>query len=292
MRRGVALAVLALAILAFAIFVAAPHSDPAIVVERDVTYGRGADAELQLDLAMPKDGAGPFPAVVFLHGEGWRAGNRQQMSHFIEGMARLGYVAVTVEYRLVPGARFPAQVEDGKAAVRWLRAHAAQYRVRSDRIGVVGFSAGGHLAAMLGVTSGDEGFEGHGGNPGQSSRVQAVVSFFGPTDLSARNWPRDLEVEVIAPFVGGSFGDRPDLYRRASPITYVSSRAPPFLLVHGTDDRLVPIDQATRLAQALQAQGVPVQMLTLEGEGHGFTDAGNRKAMQQMLEFLGDRLQR
>jgi acetyl esterase/lipase len=286
MKRAVLLASLALAIIALVLLVATQCSNSEIVIARNLIYGKGADTELKLDLAMPKIGVGPFPAIVFLHGEGWRAGNRQQMNHFIEGMARLGYVAITVEYRLVPTARFPAQVEDCKAAVRWLRANAEKYRVRSDRIGVVGFSAGGHLASMLGVTRKEDGFEGLGGNPEQSSRVQAVVSFFGPTDFSARNWPKDLEKEVIAPFLGGSFADKSDSYKRASPINYATADAPPFLFFHGTDDKLVPIDQSRRFAETLEKIGVPTQMVALEGEGHGFTDANNQKAMQQMLDFL------
>jgi acetyl esterase/lipase len=290
MKRAVILASLSVLTVSLLLLVATHRGDAEITIARDLTYGKGADAELKLDLAMPKLGVGPFPAVAFLHGEGWRAGNRQQMNHFIEGMARMGYVAITVEYRLVPTARFPAQIEDCKAAVRWLRANAEKYHVRADRIGVVGFSAGGYLASMLGVTGKEDGFEGLGGNPEQSSRVQAVVSFFGPTDFSARDWPRDLEEEVIAPFLGGSFADKPDFYRMASPINYAPADSPPFLFLHGTDDKLVPIDQSMRLAEKLRKLGVPTQMVALEGEGHGFSDAGNQKAMQQMLDFLRERL--
>jgi len=262
------------------------------VAERDLVYGKGGTEELKLDLAMPKEGAGPFPAIVFLHGEGWRAGNRRQMSHFIEGVARMGWVGVTVEYRLVPAARFPAQVEDCKAAVRWLRANAGKYRIRPDRIGVVGFSAGGHLASMLGVTGEKDGLEGEGGSTGQSSRVQAVVSFFGPEDFSTRDWPRDLEREVIVQFLGGSFAERPDVYRRASPVSYVTGDAPPFLLFHGRNDELVPVDQSIRLAEKLKSAGVPVRLVVLEGEKHGFTDAGNQASMKTMMEFLTERLRK
>lgn len=291
-KRIVILASLALAALALLVVVAGLHGDPAIVVERDLGYGKGGETELKLDLAMPVAGSGPFPAVVFLHGEGWRAGNRQQMSHFIEGMARLGYVGVTVEYRLVPVARFPAQLEDCKAAVRWLRANANRYRIDPERIGVVGFSAGGHLAAMLGVTGKEDGFEGLGGNAGQSSRVQAVVSFFGPSDFSTRDWPRDLETEVIVPFLGGAFADNPDAYRRASPVSYVKRDAPPFLFFHGIRDKLVAVDQSRRLAGKLKMLGVPARLVELEGEGHGFSDANNQKSMQQMLDFLGEWLKK
>ena len=280
------------ALVALLLLVAAPRDSAALTVERDVVYGTAQGTPLLLDLAMPKTGKGPFPVVVFLHGGGWSEGNRQEMNHFIEGVAGLGYVGVTVAYRLVPAARFPAQLEDCKAAVRWLRANAAKYRINPKHIGVVGFSAGGHLASMLGVTGKNDGLEGAGGNPDQSSRVQAVVSFFGLTDFSTRDWPRDLENGVIEPFLGGSFANHADEYRRASPITYVTSDAPPFLFFHGSEDKLVPVDQSKRLGEKLRNAGVFAEVNVLEGEGHGFTDAANQKAMRRMLDFLDAHLKR
>jgi len=280
------------ALVALLLLVAAPRDSAALTIERDVVYATAQGTPLLLDLAMPKTGNGPFPVVVFLHGGGWSEGNRQEMNHFIEGVAGLGYVGVTVAYRLVPAARFPAQLEDCKAAVRWLRANAAKYRINPKRIGVVGFSAGGHLASMLGVTGKNDGLEGAGGNPDQSSRVQAVVSFFGLTDFSTRDWPRDLENGVIEPFLGGSFANHADEYRRASPITYVTSDAPPFLFFHGSEDKLVPVDQSKRLGEKLRNAGVFAEVNVLEGEGHGFTDATNQKAMRRMLDFLDAHLKR
>ena len=280
------------ALVALLLLVAAPRDSAAITAERDVVYGTAQGTPLLLDLAMPGTGNGPFPVVVFLHGGGWSEGNRQEMNHFIEGVAGLGYVGVTVEYRLVPAARFPAQIEDCKAAVRWLRANAAKFRINPERIGVVGFSAGGHLASMLGVTGKKDGLEGAGGNPGQPSRVQAVVSFFGLTDFSTRDWPRDLEKGVIEPFLGGSFADHGDEYRRASPITYVTRDAPPFLFFHGSEDKLVPVDQSKRLGEKLRNAGVFAEVNVLEGEGHGFTDATNQKTMRRMLDFLDAHLKR
>jgi len=280
------------ALVALLLLVAAPRDSAALTIERDVVYGTAQGTPLLLDLAMPKTGNGPFPVVVFLHGGGWSEGNRQEMNHFIEGVAGLGYVGVTVAYRLVPAARFPAQLEDCKAAVLWLRANAAKYRINPKRIGVVGFSAGGHLASMLGVTGKNDGLEGAGGNPDQSSRVQAVVSFFGLTDFSTRDWPRDLENGVIEPFLGGSFANHADEYRRASPITYVTSDAPPFLFFHGSEDKLVPVDQSKRLGEKLRNAGVFAEVNVLEGEGHGFTDATNQKAMRRMLDFLDAHLKR
>jgi acetyl esterase/lipase len=250
---------------------------PGIVVERDLTYGTAGGTELKLDLARPKEESGPYPAIVFLHGEGWRAGSRRQMSHFIEGVARMGYVGVTVEYRLVPAARFPAQVEDCKAALGWLRANAEKHRIDPGRIGVVGFSAGGHLAAMLGVAGED---------------LQAVVSFFGPTDFTTRDWPPVLEREVIVPFLGGTYSEIPAVYERASPVSHVTKVSAPFLLFHGSEDELVPVDQSKRLAERLRSFGVPVRLVVLEGEKHGFSDAHNQECMKQMMEFLGERLKK
>jgi poly(3-hydroxybutyrate) depolymerase len=203
-RTAVALASVLAACAAGLVLVARLGSSAAIELHRDLVFSTAAGTPLKLDLARPRAGPGPFPAIVFLFGGGWRDGDRRQMRHFVEGTARLGYVGVAPDYRLVPGARFPAQLEDAKAAIRWLRAHAEQYGVRADRIGVVGFSAGGHLAAMLGLTRAQDGFEGAGGPAEPSSQVQAVVSFFGPTDFSTRDWPADLEREVIVPFLGGS----------------------------------------------------------------------------------------
>ena len=124
------------------------------------------------------------------------------------------------------------------------------------------------------------------GRPGTSSRVQAAVSFFGPEDFTTRDWPPDLEREVIVPFLGGTFADRPGAYERASPVHYVTREAPPFLLFHGTNDALVPVDQSRRLAGKLRGAGVPVELVVLEGEGHGFTDAHNQESMKRMMAFL------
>lgn len=282
-----------LPVLAILFLLPASACKPEEVIERDgLVYGRTAGQELRLDLAMPKAGRGPFPAVLFLHGQGWRAGSRHDMSHFITGIARMGYVGVTVEYRLVPAFRFPAQVEDSKAAVRWLRANARAYRIDPARIGVVGFSAGAHLACMLGVVGTSDGLEGDAGNAGQASNVQAVVSFFGPTDFTTGGWQKDLEKEVIVPFLGGTFADRPNVYKKASPISYVTRDAPPFLFFHGTDDPLIPLDQSKRMANKLRQSGVPARVVVLPGEGHGFTDAKNQDAMRQMLDFLGEHLKK
>src|SRR5262249_41722287 len=157
-------------------------------------------------------------------------------SKTIEVLAGRGYVAVTVDYRLAPKHKFPAQIHDCKAAVRWLRANAKKYKIDPERIGAVGFSARGHLACFLGTSRKQDKLEGEGGNAEQSSRVQAVVSFFGPTHLSHKNWSADVEKNILVPFLGDTVDKNPDVYQKASPITYVSNEAPPFLFFHGDKD--------------------------------------------------------
>jgi acetyl esterase/lipase len=240
-----------------------------IRVERDLVYGQADRVELQLNLALPTKSKGPFPAVVCIHGGGWYQGQRQELDSMTEMLARRGYVAATVSYRLVPTARFPAQIQDCKAAVRWIRANARKYHIDPDRIGAIGFSAGAHLCCLLGVTDKKDGLEGSGGNPQLSSRVQAVVSFFGRTDFTKKTWSNDLEKKIFVPLIGASFNDKPELYKRVSPIVYVSRTSPPFLLFHGAEDNLVPPCNSTDMAEKLQAAGVSARAIIVEGVGHG-----------------------
>jgi acetyl esterase/lipase len=270
----------------------APHD---VVVERDVTFGRGGSVDLKLDLARPRDG-GPHPAVVILHGGAWRLGDHRMLSmrtrflggesSLIEYFAARGFVAVTAQYRLVPSAVFPAQIEDAKAAVRWLRANAGRYGVNPDHIASCGYSAGGHLACLLGVTSPPDGLEGTGGHAEQSSRVQAVVDLFGPTDLAAADWHPDAFEGVLAPLVGGRLADKPDLYRRASPLTYITKDAPPFYIAHGTRDPIVPPAQSKRLADKLREAGVDCRYVEMPGEGHGWFGPKLAKTLDDAIAFL------
>src|SRR5215831_20676372 len=271
---------------------AAEGQEPEIRAERDIIYGKADGVELQLNLALPKTGKGPFPAVVCIHGGGWHQGQRQDMDPITELLARRGYVAATVSYRLVPSARFPAQIEDCKAAVRWLRANADKYHINPDRIGAIGPSAGAHLSCLLGVTDKKDGLEGSGGNPEFSSRVQAVVSFFGRTDFTKKTWSKELEEIIFVPLIGASFDDKPELYKKVSPIAYVSHTSPPFLLFHGAEDKLVPPRNSTDMAEKLRAAGVSAKAVIVEGEGHGWDGEKWTKSIEQAVAFFDEHLKK
>ena len=267
-----------------------------IVVEEKITFRIVDGQELQLDLARP-DGEGPYPAIVFIHGGGWRGGNRAAYRREIEEAARRGYVAVTVSYRLTQPddqrkARypFPAQVHDVKCAIRWLRANAAEYRVDPDRIGVTGGSAGGHLSLMLGVTDESAGLEGDGCHSDQSSRVQAVVNVFGPTDMLHLHKTSEGAAPIVASFLGGEPDQVEDAYRDASPITYVDGDDPPILTIHGTADTLVPPDQAERFDAAMKKAGAKHKLLLLEEQGHGFRGEAVAEAQRAMYAFFDEHL--
>jgi acetyl esterase/lipase len=266
----------------------------AIRVENGIVFGKGGDAELKLDLAAPSEGEGPFPAIVCVHFGGWIRGERQQMQSTLAAFARRGFVAVSPDYRLAPGSRFPAQLEDCKTAVRWLRANAERYRVAPSKIGAFGVSSGGHLACLLGVTRKEDGLEGNGGNAEQSSAVQAVVCFFAPTDLTRPVWSRELRTKQLEPFIGATFDEKPNLYRRASPISYIHKDAPPFLFVHGTADTIVPIQQSEEMVDKLQKAGASARLIRVEKEGHGLNreSPSLRKSLAEAMLFFDENLKK
>lgn len=258
---------------------------------RDVVYGRGGDEELKLNISRPKGGAKNLPCVVFIHGGGWAGGARTVHDDATWNMARAGFVSATIGYRLAPRHRFPSQIHDVKAAIRYLRAHADEHGLDPNRIGACGFSAGAHLSMMLGMTDKDDGLEGEGGWAEQSSAVQAVVAFFGPTDLAANDLP-DITKPIVAGFIGGPLADKREEHRKASPITYVDEGDAPTLLIQGTRDPLVPHTQAFAMVDAMTKAGVPGRADVLVGAGHGWgaNSPEFRHTISSMTAFLAQHL--
>jgi acetyl esterase/lipase len=266
----------------------------------DVTYCQFDDqTTLETDFALPSRGVGPFPTVVFLHGGGWVLGDRKNMTPYLITAAKAGYVAVAVSYRLAPAHPFPAQVQDSKCAVRWLRANASQYKIDKERIAAFGFSAGGNLACMLGATDGKE-FKVCGGNADQSDRVQAVVSFYGMLDLSEFDRCRkDMAARQscmisysLTNYLGGTREKFEERYVKASPGTHVTKGTAPTFLVHGTEDKLVPFAQSRSYEVKLKESGVDVSLLPVEGEDHNFVGEAEQKAFKAVFQFLDKRLKR
>lgn len=264
---------------------------PATVsVERNIEYGKGGDHGLQLDLYSPKERSRPVPVVLFIHGGAWKSGYRQIYHYYCTKFAEHGYVAATASYRLVSEAPFPAAVQDVKCAVRWLRANAEKLGIDPNKIGVAGGSAGGHLAMMIGYSSDVTELDGKGGHPDISSRVQAVVDLYGPTDLTDDSAKSN---GAVVRFLGGkTFDEAPDVYRLASPITHVTKDDPPTLILHGSIDSTVSIHQAEILAEKLKNTGAVCEFDRVEGWPHTMDlDANvNRHCIGKMFEFLDEHL--
>lgn len=255
----------------------------------DIAYGKGGEVDLQLNLARPAaPGEAPHPAIVIIHGGAWRAGHRRMHDELARELAKRGYVAATVSYRFCPEHIFPAQVEDVKCAVRYLRAHAAEYDLDPERIGAIGFSAGAHLSMMLGTLDPADGLEGEGGWADQNSKVQAVVSFFGPADFIT-DFPGESS-RLVLEFLGGTAEEVPDAYRRASPLAHVDSGDAPMLLFHGTRDNLVRWTQSTAMAEALTNAGVPGRVELLIGRGHGWMGPELIRTLEAAVAFFDEHL--
>jgi acetyl esterase/lipase len=242
----------------------------------DVEIGRVGERVLHAEIARPKDPpAQPMPAVLWIHGGGWSGGSHK--GNQAMALAAKGYFTASIEYRLSGEAKWPAQIEDCKLGVRWLRANAAKYNVDPDKIGCWGSSAGGHLVICLGVMD-DPKFEGTGGYPGVSSRVQAVVDFFGPSDMTEgsegiQGAKEGVDAQAPLGLFGAHFAEKPALWMDGSPIVYVKAGNPPFLIVHGDNDKTVPHAQSEKLLAALQKVGVPAELITVKGGDHGLRPA-------------------
>lgn len=272
-----------------------PALPEGVRVLRDIVYAKAPEQELKLDLYLPeKRPEKPLPLIVWIHGGAWRAGSKE--GNPAAPFAAAGYVSASISYRLSQTAVFPAQIHDCKAAVRWLRAHAGEYGIDPERVAVWGSSAGGHLVALMGTSGGAAELEGGLGYPRQSSRVQAVVDFFGPTtftkmDAAGSRMVHDAPDSPESMLIGGAIQEHPELVRRVDPITYVSADDPPFLIVHGDKDLTVPYNQSELLAEALAAAGVEHTFHTVKGGGHGNGgEFGSPKLRAMVKRFLDEKL--
>ena len=250
-----------------------------VTTRENVVFGTGGGRELRCDIYEPPPAVKNGIGILLLHGGGWSSGDRTQLKGYGVLLGRRGYTCIASEYRLTGEALWPAQIEDVKCAVRYIRANAKDLGIDPDRLVVSGNSAGGHLSLMAGAT-GPADFEGNGGNTGVGSSVAAVISFYPPTGLDARNWGG-------MPTLFGK-GATAETMKVASPLTYAKPGYPPTLIIHGNKDEVVPEAEATNMYNALNAAGVPVELHMFAGQPHGF-DADpklGRQCAEIMLSFL------
>ncbi len=288
--------------LAFvALLASAPAQTPPKVPEgtkayRDLAYVTNGHERQKLDLYVPEKSDGPVPIIVWIHGGAWMSGDKNGCPPLGGGYTQRGYAAASLDYRLSGDTIFPAQIEDCKAALRWLRAHAKEYNLDPTRIGVWGSSAGGHLVALLGTTGDTREFD-VGENLDQSSAVQAVSDFFGPTDvlqMDAHAVPNarlkhDPANSPESRLIGGAIQENKDKAARVNPITYLTKNAAPHLIVHGDQDPMVPHHQSELLFAALKKTGVPVRFHTIKGAEHGRGFAG-KEISGMVAAFFDHRL--
>lgn len=239
-------------------------------VRKDVTYTPpGWPQARAADLYLPQ-GPGPFPGVVTVHGGGWDARDRSDMTSVSKDLAARGYVVANIDYRLAPVSRHPAQLEDVRAAIGWLRDHAEELHLDPTRLAGWGYSAGAHLVALAATD-----------HPPGASPFRAVVAGGLPADLT--RYPKS---PIITPFIGKTYAEDPDAWARASPLHNVTPDDPPMFLFHGTMDRLVDPADPVAMQQALRAAGVPVELLQLKWRGHIATFLFGGEARDRGIEFL------
>lgn len=268
---------------------AAQQAPEGVRVLRDLEYAKVNGKSLRLDAFLPAGAAKPLPVIVWIHGGGWRAGSKERCPAI--PLSGAGYAVFSIDYRLTDVAAFPAQIHDCKGAIRWIRAHAREYNLDPKRIGVWGSSAGGHLVALLGTSGDVKELEGEvGGNLDQSSRVQAVCDFCGPTLLTgAALTPGDPRAsqdgpEAVRKLLGGPLSENRDKARLASPVQHVTKDDPPFLIVHGAKDPLVPVRQAELLHEALKKAEVAVTYRLDPNAGHGLGSPENIRLAKQFFD--------
>lgn len=264
---------------------AKPTLPPGVQAHRDLEYVPGGHARNKLDLYLPAKADHPLPVIVWIHGGAWLGGSKERCP--ATWFTTRGFAAASINYRLSQHAVFPAQIEDCKAAIRWLRANAKKYNLDPNHIGVWGASAGGHLVALMGTTGDVKELEGKGGNLDRSSRVQCVVDWFGPTDFTKMGVGRGDANSPEGRLLGGAVQEHREEAAKANPITYVTKDDPPFLIMHGDEDKVVPINQSELLDEALRKAGVESTFIRVAGNGHGgpgFMNPENRKKIVDFFE--------
>jgi acetyl esterase/lipase len=261
---------------------------PGVRCLRDLEYVPGGHPRQKLDLYLPEKAGRPRPVIVWVHGGAWTQGDKDWRRAV--PLVPKGYAVANINYRFSQDALFPAQIEDCKAAVRWLRAHAQQYHLDPDHVGAWGSSAGGHLVALLGTTGGVKELEGSGGNLDQSSRVQCVVDWFGPTDLSTMGPRYDGPDSSVARLIGGPARKNRRQADRASPLSYVTHDAAPCLIMQGDKDEVVPLGQSVSFAEALRRAGVEVTLQIYKGGGHGGRAFTSPESWKLIEEFFAKHL--
>ena len=270
-----------------------------VKLEQNLAYVPNGDPSQVLDLYLPeKPSDKPLPLIVWIHGGGWRGGSKAGTG-YLGFLMTDGYAYASVEYRFSQKALFPAQIQDCLAAIRWLRANAKKYNIDADHIAVGGDSAGGHLVALLGGVGGKKVFPPVGGNQDQSDRVQAVCDWYGPIDFTdvMEQAAADKNVKSVikwntpddpySDLIGIHLGDNKAKEEAVSPIHYVSKDYPPILIMHGTQDQLVPIAQSEEMAAALKKLGVDVTLQKFPGANHGgpaFSLPAARKLEQAFID--------
>lgn len=260
--------------------------------QTDLEYAKAGDWSLKLDLHRPQ-AANP-PLVVYVHGGAWRAGTKSDVP--VATLLEHGFAIASVDYRLSTQARFPAQIHDIKAAIRFLRANASQLRVNTDKIAIVGSSAGGHLAALVGVTNGHRELEGTiGEHLDQSSDVSCIVSFYGASNLqSILGQSTEFGLTVRVPALKLLLGDvpeqKPELAMLASPVAHLDKNDPPLLLIHGDADPQMPVTQSREFANAYETKKLLVTFITMPGSKHGGGEFYAPEMMSRVAKFLDERL--
>ncbi len=258
----------------------------------DLAYVKDGHARQKLDLYLPAQPKGPI--LVWIHGGGWAAGDKKNPPGL--GLLGMGVTLASIEYRLTDAATFPAQIQDCKAAIRWLRAHAAEYGYNPRRLGVWGASAGGHLTALLATTGTTREFD-VGEHLDQSSAIQCGIDVCGPTDFPGWKPPtkaawiqRSGPESVVVKLLGGSIDDKLELARKASPVTFATKESPPLYILHGAADDVVGPDQSEVLAARLKEAGAEVTLEIIPGAGHSSAEFYSQERVGRLMQFLARHL--